>query len=218
MNDQLNISFILIVYNNKDKFLTRMNRDILPTILAYRNWKFQFVIIDNSFKENKQIKDYLERKGIDYVYKWNEENLKYGPSINMALEYCKYEYIVYICTNHGRMYNVGWLYDLLRPLVMNPRIGMTGTVYDGGDSNGFGFSEVSGRHIQGGIFASRKEILYKYPYSYDKFVHDGSDLYESFQLASAGFILKDIPSIKAVWNLVVKQPSRWKYVHDYSER
>jgi hypothetical protein len=216
MIDKLTISFILIVYNNREKFFTRMDRDILPTVAYYPNCKFQFVIIDNSYEESKSIEKFLIEKHINYVYKWNDNNIKYGPSINLALEFCCYEYVVYICTNHGKMYDVGWLYDLISPLITNSKIGMTGTVYDGGDSNAFGFPRVSGHHIQGGIFGSRKEILKRYPYSNKRSIHDGSDLYESFQLANAGFILKDIPTIKAVWNLIVNQPYKWKYVHDYS--
>lgn len=218
MTDELNISFILIVYNNNDKFFVRMNRDILPTVLAYPNWKFQFVVIDNSLDGNADILEFLIEKHINYVYKWNNKNIKYGPSINLALKYCEHEYIVYVCVNHGIMYNVGWLYDLIYPLTVNLKIGMTGTVYDGGNSKDFGFPRVSGHHIQGGLFGARREILNKYPYSNNiNFIHDGSDLYESFKLANAGLILMDIPTIKAVWNLVVHKPNRWKYVHDYSE-
>lgn len=213
----VNVSFILIVYNNKDKFFTRMVRDILPTVLAYPDWKFQFVIIDNSFKEDDGIKEFLLQKQVSYIYKWNESNIKYGPSVNMALEYCEYEYVVYICTNHGRMYNTGWLTDLIRPLVMNRKIAMTGTLHTGGNSRAFGFPRVSGNHIQGGIFASRREILRKHPYNNIKWIHSGSDLYESFQLANAGFILKNVSTIVAVWNKTVYRPDRYKYVHDYSE-
>lgn len=213
----VDVSFILIVYNNKDKFFTRIVRDILPTVFAYPDWNFQFVVIDNSLKENDGIEEFLLQKHVNYIYKWNDRNIKYGPSVNLALEFCKYDYVVYICTNHGRMYNTGWLMDLISPLATNLKIGMTGTLHTGGNSRAFGFSRVSGNHIQGGIFGSRREILLKHPYNNKKYIHSGSDLYESFQLANAGFILKNVPTIVAVWNKTVYRPHRWKYVHDYSE-
>ena len=79
-------------------------------------------------------------------------------------------------------------------------------------------SHLPSFHIQGGLFAARTAVMRDYPYTDDaRWVHWGSDIYQSYQLLNAGFELKNVPSVNSVWRQHVEVPERWKYVHDYSE-
>jgi glycosyltransferase involved in cell wall biosynthesis len=215
----ISVSIIAILYNNADRFTVRLERDLIPTIHAHPDWKFQFVIVDNSDLDNKSTCQVLCDNDIEYVYLYPGNNIMYGPAMNLALESCKYPYVIYVCSNHGRMYDVTWIDDLLYPMIEDEKVAMTGSFYPSCSPVDMGFPpELPPIHIQGGLFGAKTAILQAFPYSLDqRWVHWGSDLYQSFQLLNTGFLLKDVPSIKSVWRQNLSSPERWKFVHDSSE-
>jgi hypothetical protein len=215
----INVTIVMIPYNNEDRFKTRLERDIIPTILAHPSWNFQIVIIDNSDEYNMRSCNILNAYNIDHVYKYPGYNLMYGPSMNLAVEASKHPYLVYVCSNHGHMYDPTWIDDLVHPIINDPLIAMTGSHYPSCYPGLLGFpSHLPAMHIQGGVFGARTEYLLNYPYTKNEhFVHWGSDVYECFQLLNAGFSLHDVTSVKSVWRQSVSDPERWKYVHDDSE-
>ena len=218
--NEIGVSIVLIPYNNQDKFQLRLERDIIPTINAHPDWKFQIIIVDNSDEEYRVSLNSLQELNICPVYIWPGKNMMYGPAMNLALLADPYPYIVYLCTNHGRMYNTSWIDDLVGPMIQDEKVAMTGSHYASGCSaNLFGFSSHLPRiHIQGGIFGARTKVLKAYPYAMDlKWIHGASDIYQSYQLLNAGYVLKDVPTVKSVWRQKVHLPEQWKYVHDYSE-
>src|SRR4051812_38586192 len=122
---EISVTIVLIPYNNEDKFKIRLERDIMPTISAHPSWKFQIVIIDNSDERNRMSCDILNAYDLDYIYKCPGYNLMYGPSMNLAVKESKCPYLVYVCSNHGHMYEPTWIDDLINPMIKNPRIAMT---------------------------------------------------------------------------------------------
>lgn len=219
-NNRIGVSFILIPYNNGEKFRTRLERDLLPTIHAHPTWDFQFIIVDNSDEDQRACCRFFEDNELKHYMLWPGTNLMYGPAMNLALKACEYSYITYVCSNHGRMYNPTWIDDLINPMIEDEKIAMTGSHYASGcGAEHFGFAPHLPRiHIQGGIFGARTSIMKAYPYSSDRnWVHGASDIYQSYQLLNAGFILKDVPTIKSVWQQNLPSPQRWKFVHDYTE-
>lgn len=216
---EIGISIVLIPHNNQNKFQLRLERDIIPTIQAHPEWKFQIIIVDNSDRANQILINTLHQININPVYLWPGTNIMYGPAMNLALSADPYPYMVYLCTNHGRMYNPTWIDDLIIPIIENPRVAMSGSFYGSCHPAALGFpSHLPALHIQGGIFGARTETMKKYPYTNDqRWVHWGSDVYQSFQLLNAGFLLHEVTTIKSVWRQRVKSPENWKYVHDNSE-
>lgn len=216
---EIGISIILIPYNNQYRFQTRLDRDIIPTIKAHPTWDFEIIVVDNSDKEDKTIINTFKQQNIYSEYLWQGTNIMYGPAMNLALSVNRYPYIVYLCTNHGRMYNPTWIDDLITPILENPNVAMTGSFYNSCNPEVMGFpSQLPSIHIQGGIFGARAEIMKKYPYTNDqRWIHWGSDIYQSYQLLNAGFLLHEVTTIKSVWRENVISPENWKYVHDYSE-
>ncbi len=216
---EMRVSIILIPHNNEEKFKTRLERELLPTLLAHPAWKFQIIIVDNSDKDKRPSYQFFEKYQLNHAIFWPGVNLMYGPAMNLALKACEYPYIIYMCSNHGRMYNPTWIDDLTDPIMQDERVAMTGSFYPSCSPVDLGFpSHLPQIHVQGGVFAARTEIMQAHPYSTKQnLIHWGSDIYQSFQLLNAGFILKDVPTIKSVWRQVVDLPEKWKYVHDYAE-
>lgn len=217
--EEIGVSIVLIPHNNPERFRTLLERDLIPTLTAHPSWQFQVIIIDNSDEDKRASCGILDSFRLSYVCKWPGTNIMYGPAMNLAVQTCVYPYLVYMCSNHGQMYDPTWIDDLVMPLTGNERIAMTGSQYPSGDPSKLGFpDDLPQCHIQGGIFAARTEALLKYPYTMDeRYIHWGSDVYQGFQLLNAGFILYDVPTIHSVWRQQVHAPEKWKYVHDHSE-
>ncbi len=217
--DETGVTIVIIPHNDAARFKTRLERDILPTIAAHPAWKFQIVIIDNSDEDKKQQYNFPAVPNVEYVYKWPGTNIMYGPAMNLALSTGCYPYLIYVCSNHGHMYDPTWIDDLINPMITNPAIAMTGSYYPSCAPEVMGFpSHLPPVHIQGGVFGGRTEALVTHPYNTsEQWKHWGSDIYQSFQLLNAGFILQDVPSVKSVWRQSVNSPEQWKFVHDYTE-
>ena len=217
--NELGISIILIPHNNAERFTTRMQRDVLPTVRAHPLWKFQVIFIDNSDEHNKQQYNFSEDTNVEYEYVWPGNNIMYGPAMNIAVSMCRHPYFVYICSNHGRMYDASWIDDLINPLINNPNIAMTGSLYGSCEPSVMGFADnLPHIHIQGGIFGARTEAIALHPYTDDeRWKHWGSDIYQSYTLMAAGYILHPVETINSVWRQCLPSPEQWKYVHDYSE-
>lgn len=219
-NNNIAVSLVLIPHNDRDRFKLRLERDLLPTILAHAHWDFQIVIIDNGETYQKSICQILDEHGLDHTYIWPGENILYGPAMNLAVCASDHPYVVYACANHGRMYDPTWIDDLVEPLAENANIAMAGSLSPGAEPTQLGFpAHLPKVHIQGGLFGARLETLRKYPYTLDqRWAHGGSDHYQSFQLMQAGFTLQDVSTVKSVWWPQVVAPGKWKYIHDYSEK
>lgn len=218
-NGKTSVSIILIPHNDPERFRVRVERDVLPTMAAHPRWDFELIIIDNSDEDKKPPLDMLDAHKLRYIYKRPGSNIMYGPAMNMATSCSSHPYLVYVCANHGHMYDATWIDDLINPLIDNPRIAMTGSRYPSGDPASIGFPGVLPQyHIQGGVFGTRREVLLAHPYTTDhRYVHWGSDIYEGFTLLAAGFELHHVDTINSVWRERVPSPERWKYVHDCSE-
>ena len=213
------VTIVLIPHNNPVKFKTRLDRDILPTIAAHPTWKFQIIIIDNSDEDKRPSYNVLSDYNLQYICMWPGTNIMYGPGMNLAVELSQYPYLVYVCSNHGRMYDPTWIDDLIYPIVKDPKVAMTGSFYSSCNPSDLGFPDhLPQIHIQGGLFGARTETLRDYPYTDDpRWVHWGSDVYQCFQLLNAGFLLYNVPTVKSVWRRIVSSPQTWKYVHDYCD-
>jgi len=213
------VTIVLIPHNNPDRFKTRIERDILPTIVAHPTWKFQVVIIDNSDKDKRPSYNVLSEYDLQYICRWSGSNIMYGPGMNLAVALSQYPYLVYVCSNHGHMYDPTWIDDLVYPIIKDSNVAMTGSFYPSCNPIDLGFpTHLPQIHIQGGLFAARVEALRDHPYTNDpRWVHWGSDIYQCYKLLNAGLLLHDVPTVKSVWRQSVSSPETWKYVHDYSE-
>jgi hypothetical protein len=211
-------TIVLVPYNNAPRTLLRLSRDILPSLPHYPDWRFQLVIVDNSEQRLDQVANLLVNLPWPSRYVWNGgQNLHYGPALNLAANLAEHPFLVYACTNHGRMIDPGWIGDLVRPFWEDERVAMTGHPYGSPPPSTVGFANAEYHpHIQGGVLGMRTDLIKRYPYDDGQYAHLGSDIWQSYRLLQEGFVLRDVPSIVSVWRQIAPA-GPWKYVHDHAE-
>jgi hypothetical protein len=211
----IRVSAVMIPYNNEENSLTRLLRDLMPAL-----WRpeidAEVIVVDNSAERSDRLAAVVTGAGIGGRYRWQEgRNLMYGPAMNIAVELANHPYLLYVCSEHGRSLDHTWALDLLEPLIEDQtgRVAMTGTLQSAGPPTDKGFPDsLPDVHVQGGVFAARRDVLRAFPYPSGEYAQWGSDLYESFQLMHAGFRLVDVPTVRSVWRTDPGEGS-WKYVH-----
>lgn len=213
------VTAVMVAYHNEEQALTRLFRDLLPSLLLYRPvLDAELIVVDNSTQPLPRLAEAVRDNGtLPAKYLWSEgRNLYYGPALNRAVQAAAHPYLLYVCASHGRMLDPTWLWDLLVPLLNDAsgRVALTGTHYASGPPSKLGFPDSLPRiHIQGGLFAGRTEVLAKNPYPDGEYAHWCSDIYQSFQLLQQGYQLVDVPTVRSVWREKVTD-GHYKFVHD----
>jgi GT2 family glycosyltransferase len=213
----IGVTAIMIAYNNEETALTRLHRDLLP---ALKGLDAELIVIDNSETTSVQLADALitaEIDGIRTRYQWQlGNNLWYGPAMNAAINLASRPYLLYVCTNHGFSRDPSWAMDLLTPLVQDDTrtVAMTGCLQAAGPPEAHGFPATLPQiHVQGGVFAARRDVLRAFPYPDGEYAHWGADIHVCFTLMNAGFTLVDVPTVRSVWRTAAGD-DEWKYVHE----
>jgi hypothetical protein len=211
------VTAIMIAHNNEDKALVRLQRDLLPALAPL---DAELVVIDNSDTTSMQLADALvtaEVEGVQTRYQWQlGNNLMYGPAMNLAVKLATRPYLLYVCTNHGFARDPTWAYELLLPIVEDDTrlVAMTGCLQPAGAPESHGFpADLPSVHVQGGVFAARRDVLRAFPYPDGEYAHWGADVHECFALMHAGFKLIDVPAVRSVWRQAAGN-GHWKFVHD----
>src|SRR5689334_12889898 len=110
-------TIVLVPYNNPERALRRLHRDIVPSLAYHASWRFELLVIDNSTQRLDGLAGAVGKLAWPSQYLWHEgKNLLYGPALNLAANLAEHPFLVYVCTNHGRMVDPAWLEDLVRPL------------------------------------------------------------------------------------------------------
>jgi GT2 family glycosyltransferase len=211
-------TIVLVPHNDLARAQTRLLRDIAPSLRHYPDWSFELLVIDNSEKRLDLLATAVADLPWPSRYIWhNGTNLFYGPALNIAAGLARLPVMLYLCANHGRMIDPGWLEDLVRPFWEDARVAMTGHLYPSGPPSALGFSNsLEPFHIQGGVLGLRTDAIRRHPYPDGQYAHWGSDVVQSFRLMAAGFSLCPVPSVISVWRSLAPA-GRWKYIHDASE-
>ncbi|MFP2905014.1 glycosyltransferase family 2 protein [Pyxidicoccus sp. 3LFB2] len=213
------VTVVMVAYDNEERALTRLMRDLMPSLLLYRGaLDAELRVVDNSARPQQRLAEAVRDNGVvPGRYLWNEgRNLFYGPALNLAVQASTHPFLLYVCANHGRMLDPTWLWDLLAPLVNDTtgKVALTGSHYDSGPPSKLGFpNSLPAIHIQGGLFAARTAVLAKHPYPDGEYAHWSSDIYQSFQLMQQGYQLVDVPTVKSVWRSRVTR-GHYKFIHD----
>jgi GT2 family glycosyltransferase len=203
------VSAVMIAYENEKSSLTRLRRDLLPALK--RLVVKELIVIDNSAQPLNRLAEALRRCGGRYYWN-NGDNLLYGPSMNMAAKLARHPYLLYVCSNHGESRDPTWATDLLAA-VDYAQVAMAGTLWPSGDPTAVGFpDDLPHHHVQGGVFAARRDVLLQHPWPEGEYAHYGADLVVCFQLMAAGYAIVDVPTVRSTWR---EHPGEgdWKYVH-----
>jgi hypothetical protein len=211
-------SLVLIAHNDLERCQRRMVRDLIPSLQQHPDWQFELIVIDNSAQRLDGLARLVAELPWKSQYIWHQgANLFYGPSLNLAANLARYPFLVYACMNHGRMIDPTWIDDLLQPLWENERVAMSGHRYPSPPPETLGFpASCEPFHIQGGLFAARTDVICNHPYDEGQYIHWGSDIWQSYRLMTAGYLLAAVPTVVSVWRESAT-PGAWKYIHDHSE-
>src|SRR4030095_1348503 len=164
----------------------RLERDILPTIAHYPQGEFEIVCVDNESGPCGDLLDCLGRITTPVRYIWSGgANLKIAASKNLIYATASHPIAVYVCANHGRMFDPTWVEDLIHHLQNHPMVALSGTMtpYNLAD---IGEGEGTGYFVQGGVLGVRVEILRKHPLS-ASFPNAASDKWISRDLVKRGY-------------------------------
>ena len=218
MGDTRSASIVLIPHNDSARASRRVSRDLVPSLERHAGWEFELIVIDNSERQLDALAEAVGRLPWPSQYVWHGgKNLLYGPALNLAATLAEHTVLVYVCAHHGRMLEPSWIEDLVRPFWDDERVAMAGHPYPSPDPTTLGFRDIGPRfHIQGGVLALRTEVVRRYPYDEGEHAHWGSDIWQSYRLLEAGFVLQTVPSVVSVWRQKAP-PGHWKYVHDNAE-
>jgi hypothetical protein len=212
-------TIVMIPHDDVDCACRRLSRDIVPSLEHYPDWSFELIVVDNSARRMDRLADAVAALPWPSRYVWHDgANLYYGPALNVAANLASHPVLVYVCANHGRMVDPGWIEDLVTPIWDDERVAMTGHPYPSQHPSELGFRDTGQYfHIQGGLLAARTDVIRRFPYDEGQYAHWGSDIWQSYQLMDAGFVLRPVPSIVSVWREKAP-PGAWKYIHDHCER
>lgn len=168
-------------------------------------------VIDNSAKPN-QIPKHPRRQ-----YTWNQGyNVAQGGAMNQAAKKADTDAIAYICERHTTISDYSWLRDLIDSIEPT-NVGMAGNVQP------CNFACVAQNpddiiepqvHIQGGVWAARRETFNKFKFSY-RWPQTFCDVDISRRMIASGLTLANVPSVASVAGGKVDHPERFKIVHDY---
>lgn len=228
---------VLVAYNNPDKTLQRWVRDVRPSLEVCFKGDWVVTVVDNSPSPDRQLWDEF---GDDY---WPlGQNLFYGGAINWAVRRIPSDFVIYACTNHGRMVDPRWTGDLIDPMLADPKVAMTGHLMGSNSPEGVAHwawpgDENKGRreafheryrfvdqyglgwvpqHVQGGVWAARTRALWEHPYE-EPFLHLYSDHLVTWDLMKAGYEVRDVCTVKSLWKDTLRNHTNLKYYHDNSE-
>lgn len=208
----MTFSLTTIVHQNSDfefEAVRKRIEDAFESAILTR-MDFDLIVIDNSLTPINEIRTLSSRLGA--IYRWCDGyNTFYGPSLNMAAEMSNKESLIYFCANHGRMIDPTWISDLLVSLD-DPKVGIAGCVAPCPFSI-VGTVREPQLHVQGGVFAMRRDVLLAHPFSH-RFPFEYSDVRMSLTLLEHGYRLRHVRTIKSVAEGVVDATGA-KYVHDY---
>src|SRR4051812_26687017 len=110
----MNITFGLVNFGSP--IIQRLERDILPTIAHYPQGVFEIICVDNDPAPKRELLEFLGRVAIPVRYLWNGgANTMVAAAKNQIYANASHPIVVYVCANHGRMFDPTWLEDLTRP-------------------------------------------------------------------------------------------------------
>jgi hypothetical protein len=207
--ETLRVTFGLVNY--RSPVIERIEREILPTIAHYPKGQFEIICIDNSPERSPDVEALLERIDVPTRYVWNEgRNVKVAAAKNQIYQLASHPTVVYLCANHGRMYDPTWLEDIVRPLKRR-EVAQAGHVKlcknpppqtAPGDI----------LFVQGGILAVKVEAMRRNPMP-DDHPHAYSDVAISWHLQQSGYQIADVPTILSYWRMPTPAKHHCKYVH-----
>jgi glycosyltransferase involved in cell wall biosynthesis len=150
----------------------------------------------------------------------NRDNAMVGPGTNLCLAEGRSDYAIYVCGKEGMTTRYGWETAFVRYMNANPRVGQAGTLcyspsylygrdypkaqalWDRFRNRQFALDnpERTFRHVQGGFFVLRREMIDEIGGFSDEVPHNSTDVEFSYFIESCGWELGEVPGMMALFN------------------
>lgn len=223
------INVVMVAFNNPEQTLERWERHVkVPVRRISCDFPHEVTVVDNSEERSPLLADAF---GDGYLWQGGR-NLMYGPAINLAVRRIPSDFVLYVCTRHGRALDEFWVRDLLYPF-RDRDVAQTGYLMGSNSPEGvahftgcpwvkekFRFTDESGQgyvpqHIQGGVFMARTHLMQEHPYT-DDIPHLYTDHILTWNLLKAGYRCVNVATILSVWRRKAgdHELRGIKYVHD----
>jgi len=178
------ISLCLVPFNNSKNFAR-----ILGQISNKIPYKIETIIIDNSTDKyeiaaiQKTVKNYKEKLNTKY---YGNNSISLSEAVNKAIDRAKGQYFIYLCSNHIWIYSDNFIQRMIEPMNKS-----------GADMGGTICYEVA-KHIQGGIYIAKTDILKSFRYDEKRYPFSFMDVDISQRMIKAGAELINIPAVYSI--------------------
>ena len=174
------------------------------------------VVVLHSQKKDSESVDYYRGLCKEYGAKYisAEHNTFYGGGINLLVEHVQTEAMIYMSSTRSRIHNGAFVEKLLRPLY-DPHNGVSGCIQPcdlrivSADAE-----DVEQIHVQGGIWASRTDVLKAVPFG-NEFPQVYSDVHHGLKIRRCGYHLASAEGIGAIASGALMDPLRYDAISDY---
>ncbi len=212
------IDIILVTYNTSEYDDQNETFEIISRILKHTTTPFTLTIIDNNSDNkfwSKLSNRFIGYENIRIIRKYNNQYC--GPASNIALELCKSEFAIYICSKEGFINKHGWertLIDHMRENSDNVMAGhysqMPNYIYGREYINHPEFSKFRNpdfaknnpnkifKHVQGGVYIIQKAFIKEHGGFNPATPHNGMDIEMSYYIESLGYELGEIPEVASI--------------------
>ncbi len=200
-------------YDSKDDTI-----EIIRRILEKTTTRFSLTIVDNG-SESEFICAIKE-----LIAGWhnvrlieNRKNVYCGPASNQALSYGNAEFAIYVCSKEGFIKDHGWERAIIERMRANPDYAIAGykthlpkatlgremvrhPQFPKFRNQHFAHSNPHRAlsHVQGGVYAIRRDTLVKHGWFSDQLTQDLMDVEYSYFLESRGAVTGEIDEIKSI--------------------
>ena len=210
------IDLVLVTWNNLEQ-----TREVLHRLYEFTERPFHLSICDNGSDPDALahlLSVYAKRDNFTLIL--NRENAKVGPGTNIAVAECHSDYAIYVCGKEGMAVRPGWERTFIDYLDSNPDVGQAGTLcyspsyFYGRDyqTNLELFPQFRSRdfavnnpdrafmHIQGGLFAIRREAFDAIGGFSNAVAHSYTDVEFSYAMEAAGWRLGQVDGALSLFN------------------
>lgn len=224
------IDIFIVSYENIQELKVVINR-----VFKYTTCYFNLTIVDNN--SCAKVTDYLkqlEASSTNINIQLLDTNVMCGPASNIALEKCKSDYIIYLCSKEGFVMNYNWEWDMINFMDANDSVGIAGNtnsspkystfkelsnleIFSKFRSQEYASSKLNDNFhfIQGGIYILRKSMYDEIGGFNPLTPHNHMDVEYSYYAQSQNW---EIASISGVTSLSIKtRPNLEAYISENSK-
>ena len=211
------LDIVLVTFDRKGYRSEAETFEIIDRILRFTSLPFGITVVDNdsdaSFVRRLRSR-YRDEPRVDVVAL--DDNTFCGPASNLGFGRGRAPYLVYVCANEGFVLRHGWDHQLARTLESSGAALVGYPIEVAAYRDGAGIQTYASfdvwrspefardnpgrqfRHVQGGLFAARRDVFEEIGGFSPTVPHNGMDLELSYEVEATGHALAAVPGLAAI--------------------